>query len=265
MQCTLCCVTIATHDPITPATKARHTNWAIAHHIFISCIAAKLLPFTTLLSIRSITSTQTLLVKRASQKNTMKTILSLAALAAAISTSLCEDLIRSAPFRLVLESENPNYHGIVLNACHEGAAVERFCIEGGWINEPRYAWTTFYHNVSASHGSDIDIDVDGYLCYDLITPAESIPSRMAITSGHDTNAATLILAPAEFGGSLVSFDESGYMYLRDHTHGSTDPGKFEQWYICNVRYLHTQTSLVWANGELKIPSCVGVRVRRVFD
>jgi len=81
------------------------------------------------------------------------TLLSLSSQAAA------QFLNQSAPFRLVLQSNDASLNGVPLGSCHEGAAIEALCLN---------ITSTYYFNTSSTEEvANATAGAQGYLTYVL--------------------------------------------------------------------------------------------------
>ena len=72
---------------------------------------------------------------------------------------------QTAPFTLVVHSENATYNGASLFSCHEGAAIEALCVTAGGtaVQEGGApAGSVYYLNYSTYSGPDL-----GLLTYNL--------------------------------------------------------------------------------------------------
>jgi hypothetical protein len=202
----------------------------------------------------------------------MKAYLALLALSA---TAACQYLNQSAPFRLVLESNNATLNGTVLGACHSGAASEVVCLTDTPItDEPSYG-TIFYYNFSSTTENNYtDLDTRGGLGYTLEAGVGPIPSRWSLAVDYTSNVAFATIGPGDITYGTFSFDSCGYLYIQKSFDDTVIPPvnidpvkKLENWYICSMSWAYRYETLAWkigVTGEPQNPSCSKVRVKRVF-
>jgi hypothetical protein len=202
----------------------------------------------------------------------MKTSLSLLAL---VVTAACQYLNQSAPFRLMLESNNATLNGTVLGACHSGAASEVACYTGTPVTDDPFYGTVFYYNFnSAAEKNWTDVDTSGGLGYTWNTSMGLIPSIWGFSVDYTSNIAFATIGPGEIYYGTLTFDSCGYLYMRDSFDDTVNPPtyydsvkKLDNWYLCLTTWNYMYEALAWkigVTGEPQNPTCSKVRVKRVF-
>lgn len=190
-------------------------------------------------------------------------------LALATSQASAQYLNQSAPFSLVLSSDNATINGSALIACHEGAAIEGLCI-GAAVAGARVSSYTF--NFSSAATPDPTIGVTGLLTYELRGGNFNLSSPMQLSYNPASNVAVPLFMPAEYGQE-VAFDPDNKMaivgYLDDRLAPSPspyDPKRLYRWYVCTTYAGYVYQTLAWALGEAEPqnPTCEKVDVVRVF-
>jgi hypothetical protein len=202
----------------------------------------------------------------------MKRCLALLVLTA---TAACQNLNQSAPFRLMLESNNATLNGTVLGACHSGAASEVACYTGVPVTDDPFYGTVFYYNFSSTAEQNwTDLDTSGGLGYTWSTGLGPIPSKWDFSVDYTSNIAFATIGPGEIYYGALSFDSYGYLYMRDSLDDTVNPPawynsvrKLDNWYVCLMAWNYRYEALAWkigVTGEPQNPTCSKVRVKRVF-
>lgn len=192
----------------------------------------------------------------------------------AIGTSAQIYEVQSAPFHLVLESENKTINGQYLAACHTGAAIESLCLAGipspskpGEINAP-----TFNFNTSESYLPTVEGNSPpGLITYQLRGSNFNISQPMNMQVWRATNVALLLFQPGTTGLE-VNFDCEDRMNVEFGVDDSVDPIEtspkaYYRWYSCSTWYSgYRYVTLTWVlgNKEPQNPTCVKVNVKRVW-
>ncbi|KAF2020531.1 hypothetical protein BU24DRAFT_416207 [Aaosphaeria arxii CBS 175.79] len=181
----------------------------------------------------------------------------------------------SAPFYLVLESDDASVNSKTLTACHEGAAIEGLCLSDALDSYPTgQAPSTFRFNSS----SNIDPPAEGlgrpgYLTYLLIGNDFEVSSGLQFFADPSTNVGHPQFYPGPDGAQTLAFDTKNYLTVQtyvDDTVTPPKPGDFkaiERWFACTTySQSYTNDSLNWVYGkaEPQNPSCKAVRVKRIF-
>ncbi|OCK76300.1 hypothetical protein K432DRAFT_385544 [Lepidopterella palustris CBS 459.81] len=198
-------------------------------------------------------------------------IASLFALAA--STAVAQYTNQSAPFELVLLSQNPTINGSKLIACHEGAGIEAAC-RGGSIATSGPGFSTFQFNTSIySVPTNESAGVTGYLTYELRGFNFNESEPMVLSVDPVSNVALPIFSPSYFA-TEVAFDREGLMNIQGYVDDRTIPISttmiyvaYYRWFVCSTYYSgYRYQALTWVLGEFppENPSCVKVQVKRVF-
>lgn len=196
------------------------------------------------------------------------TIAGVVALAA--SSASAQYLNESAPFQLVILSDNSTINGSTLNPCHEGAAIEGLCL-GAQLSSTA---TGPYNFNSSTYPATANttIGVPGYLTYVLEGGNFNVSEPLSLSYNPTSNVAVPLFSPESYG-TLVAFDDSNKLniqgYLDDRTYPATvggTNGAYYRWYVCITNAGYTYTTLAWAMGEYapENPTCQKVDVQRVF-
>lgn len=192
------------------------------------------------------------------------------AFALATSTVSAQYLNQSAPFALILISDDDTVNGSALIACHEGAAIEGLCIGAAVVGAPT---TTYTFNYSAAETVDPAIGVTGLLTYELRGGNFNVSSPMELVYNPASNVAVPLVTPSE-NGQEVAFDDQNMLaiaqYIDDTLAGSPNPYNpklLYRWYVCTTYEGYTYQTLAWVlgNGTPQNPTCVKVDVLRVFS
>ncbi|KAI1781241.1 hypothetical protein F4818DRAFT_398472 [Hypoxylon cercidicola] len=202
---------------------------------------------------------------------------SILTMAAAFGLALAQTqyLNQSAPFNLVLSSENSTLDGLKLGACHSGAAVESLCVFAN-ISTPQFL--TFYLNGTAEPPTQ-----PGYLAAGLLTwmftggvPEFTQSTAMAFLYNEASNLAFPLIWPSADNSQPVSFTADGLLAVQASVDDTLSPPEpFEnyvtyitdRWAICVTYwqgYDYTALQYVLGNQKPQNPSCELVKVRRVF-
>ncbi|PVH98042.1 hypothetical protein DM02DRAFT_616072 [Periconia macrospinosa] len=201
----------------------------------------------------------------------MKTVSILSAL---FGLTLAQYDTYSAPFRLVLSSDDPTLNNTALGACHEGAAVEGLCKTNQTTSDPPTFYTTFYQATSSNSGSTYD--TPSILYYNLtISSGTQIPSAMRFSQDYTSDVAIPLFMPGNSTYTPVYVDQDcEELYIPRRVDDSVSPPnplappeKVKSWYVCLTKEAYEYYTLVWhvgGRGSPANPSCEEVQVRRVF-
>lgn len=177
---------------------------------------------------------------------------------------------QSAPFHLVIVSDNKTVDGDTLSSCHEGAAIESLCLSNSNSNsKPQPAPPGIYtFNTSDTQSTS------GYLTYELHGGNFNESEALTLSYSPTTNVALPLFFPGAGSSALtVSFDDKDLLNIQSYVDDTVSPpiaGDFKpyyRWYACLTYYSGYQyITLAWivGNGEPQNPSCVKVGVKRVF-
>ncbi|KAG0645496.1 hypothetical protein D0Z07_8543 [Hyphodiscus hymeniophilus] len=190
-------------------------------------------------------------------------------MALAASSTTAQFVNTTAPFALLVLSQNETYNGTTISPCHEGAAIEGLCI-GTKLGSPPPAFVqTYTQNYSASATVDPTIGVVGYLIFDLPVSGLNESSPMSFAYNPSSNVAVPLFEPSE-SGQEVAFHED-QLFIPSFTNDQVTPPTFEEnvfdrWYICNTNVGYNYITVAWALGDAapQNPSCVKASIRRVF-
>lgn len=93
------------------------------------------------------------------------TIISTAAVLSLASSGLAQTSQQSKPFQLIVKSADKSIDGKILEACHEGAAIEGLCTVNA---EKPTAYNTFQFNTTSGQTvSDKNLGPTGLLTFEL--------------------------------------------------------------------------------------------------
>ncbi|KAI1766485.1 hypothetical protein GGR53DRAFT_486266 [Hypoxylon sp. FL1150] len=182
---------------------------------------------------------------------------------------------QSAPFNLVVSSENSTLDGLQLGACHAGAAVESFCVFAN-ITTPQFL--TFYFNGSAEPPSDPAYLPAGLLTWTFTGGVPEFTSSTAMTFMYNTasNLAFPLIWPSADDAQAISFTDDGLLAVGANVDDTLSPPEpFEnyvtyltdRWAICKTYwqgYGYTALQYVLGDQKPQNPSCEYVKVQRVF-
>lgn len=175
-------------------------------------------------------------------------------------------LDQSAPFHLVLKSENKTLNGKSLDACHEGAAVEGLCL-GSKVSSASPVYT---FNTSATDTPYKNLGKRGTLNFELRGGNFNLSSPLQISADITTNVAVPLFQPADYG-TAIGFDKSNKMFVWGSIDDTVTPPTYKtqaiyKWYVCLTQYGYLYTTLTWVVGphSPQNPTCVKVDVERVF-
>lgn len=145
------------------------------------------------------------------------------ALALAASLASAQDFNTSAPFTLIISSDDGDVDGQLLGACHAGAAIEELCMAG--TDDTATSYNTFTHNTSDSSSTA------GYLVGPLVWLLQgsdfNVTEGLAFTPPLDSN----VVAPAFFPGpstDYVGFDDDDqlFLYSEYYDESTFEPGVY---------------------------------------
>ncbi|KAI2634101.1 hypothetical protein GGS26DRAFT_30355 [Hypomontagnella submonticulosa] len=202
---------------------------------------------------------------------------SLFSLAAAFGLALAQTnyLNQSAPFNLVLSSDNSTLNGVKLTACHSGAAVESFCFFEG-SSEPQFQ--TFYFNGSADAPTNPGYLYDGLITWTFTGGQPVFTQNTAMTFFYNaaSNLAFPIIWPSSDNAQPVSFTEDDLLAVGANINDAIAPPEpFEnyityltnRWVVCETYwqgYGYTALQYVLGDQKPQNPSCQAVTVKRVW-
>ena len=196
------------------------------------------------------------------------------ALALAGSQVSAQFLNQTAPFSLVLTSDNTTINGssLTLVPCHEGAAIEGLCIGGPLSGAPSVPASTFTFNFSSEATIDPTIGVVGLLTYELQGGNFNVSSPMELAYNPASNVAVPLLTPSE-NGQEVAFDSEGKLAIAQYIDDTLAPAAnpynpklLYRWSVCTTYEGYTYTTLGWTLGKdaPQNPTCQEVDVVRVY-
>lgn len=170
---------------------------------------------------------------------------------------------QSAPFYLVLKSENTTINGSYLSACHEGAAIEGLCLTPPSTSE----YLHFTYNTSSYDPSA----TSGLLTWLLPAGNLNVSSSMRLSYGPASNVATPVIFPNDIDGTFVNFtaeNQLGIKSYQDDTKPLPNYGEETvfRWYACMTYYGYLYHTLAWVmgKGEPQNPTCQKVEVFRIW-
>lgn len=207
----------------------------------------------------------------------MKTAISALALFAAAARAQLYYNETSAPFNLVLSSENSTINGTTLSACHTGAALESLCLsQGGGVSNPTpLPAVQFNFNTSSDpYTPNATLGTPGILTWTLQTTTIDVPSSVYFNYDPTTDSAVPILRPGQEEPQILAFDDQNRLNVQGYVDWTANPPNstgaveaYYRWYACQTYYAgYSYRTLAWGLGARKPenPTCVKVGVTRVF-
>lgn len=183
---------------------------------------------------------------------------------------------QSAPFHLVLVSEDKKIDGDTLSTCHEGAAIESLCLSNsitGSKPNPFPAEVFTFNTSDQVVTPNATLGAPGWLTWKLIAGELEIPESLTLQIDPTTNVAHPQFFPGSLDATVLAFDTNNSLNIQGYVDDTQNPpvaGDFRayyRWYACLTYYLGYQYQTVnWVLGEGKPqnPSCVKVDVKRKF-
>jgi hypothetical protein len=176
---------------------------------------------------------------------------------------------QSAPFYLVLSSQNETLNGSTLAACHEGAAIEGLCISGP-LTSTSQAYTFNFSDTSGQTPAPTGVNLTGLLTYELQGSNFNVSSPMQLSYNPTSNVATPLLQPSETG-TFVAFDDEEKLTIVSYQDDTKPLPNYQvkpyyNWYACTTAAGYVYQTLAWVlgNGAPQNPTCQKVEVLRVF-
>jgi hypothetical protein len=182
---------------------------------------------------------------------------------------------QSAPFHLILHSDNKTYNNLALFPCHEGAGIEALC-PGPFAPSS----SVFRFNTSSNEiKSNSSLGEQGLLTWDLSVNGGDLNISQSMNLYYDpiTNVAVPMF---EFGYQVtyVAFDDQSRMNIQSYIDDTKFPPRpnenpygplkaYYRWYVCETYYIgYLYKTLAWVLGSHspENPTCVRVTVTRVF-
>jgi hypothetical protein len=196
----------------------------------------------------------------------------IAGLLALTSSVLAQDTYwsnQSAPFYLVIKSKNDTLNGKYLGACHEGAAIEGFCVAG----PSKENFVTFNYNTSAQESTP----VTGLLTWSLQIGGgssgvvQNVSSAMRLSYSPSSNVAIPVLFPGNSENTPVAFAANGKLGIFTYQDDTKPLPNYNntltyRWYVCTTYYGYLYQTLAWTlgNHSPQNPTCQKVDVYRKF-
>lgn len=183
---------------------------------------------------------------------------------------------QSAPFYLILSSENKTVNGQYLSACHEGAAIEALCLaKAPSPSKPgEIAASTFAFNTSETVVTpNATLGAPGWVTYELRGGNFNLSEPLGLEIEPTTNVALPLFYPGSDRATTMSFDEKNLLNIQGYVRDTVDPPTwgdyvaYYRWYSCMTYYTgYTYVTLTWVLGQgaPQNPTCVKVDVKRVF-
>ncbi|OTB16270.1 hypothetical protein K445DRAFT_59525 [Daldinia sp. EC12] len=182
---------------------------------------------------------------------------------------------QSAPFNLVLSSDNSTLNGQKLTACHSGAAVESFCLDDT-VQEPQFQ--TFFFNGSAEAPQDPNFLPSGLITWTFTGGQPPFTSNTAMSFMYNpaSNLAFPLIWPTDDSAQPVSFTDDELLAVGASIDDTVSPPEpFEnyvtyltdRWAVCTTYwqgYGYVALQYVLGKEEPQNPSCQRVEVKRVF-
>lgn len=205
----------------------------------------------------------------------MKTTFLALLLAAATSASAQDYNETSAPFHLIVTSEDGCIND-TLSACHTGAALESLCRSNSNTTSKPQPINPAVFNFNTSIYSQPpapSFGTPGILTW-ILPSTPPIPSSVFFSYDPTTDIALPILGPGSEMAQQLAFDQHNKLTVQGYVDWSVDPPngngnwkEYYRWYTCRTYFSGYQyETLAWGLGPGKpeIPSCVDVNVTRVF-
>lgn len=134
-----------------------------------------------------------------------------------------QDYTTSTPFTLQLTSDDPEYDGQFLGACHSGAAIEQLCIAGNDSTPTSY--NTFALNTTTGDESGT-----GVLVWELQGSGFNVSEGLAFQPVVTSNVVFLVFEPgvSTAVNSAVGFDEDDklFVYSSYYDEANLTPGVY---------------------------------------
>ena len=179
----------------------------------------------------------------------------------------------SAPFSLHVRSSNKTIDGTILEACHEGAAIEGLCIIPA--TKPPASFAVYHLNTTIVPGQPIPPHGrPGTLTFSLpIGPG--LPSTVSEPMGLSVDPISNVAIPQFVPGyqiTQVAFDDENRMNIQGYFDDRYFPVKmgssaYYRWYVCETYtegYVYLALAWVLGDDHPENPTCVKVAVVRVF-
>jgi hypothetical protein len=201
----------------------------------------------------------------------------LATLALALTASVSAQYDnQSAPFNLVVISDDSSVDGDTLAACHTGAAIESLCLSNSnSTSKPSpIDAALFQFNTSDSVITPNEtLGKSGWLTYELRGSNFNVSEAMGLYTDYSTNVGLPLFSPGSADAMNVAFDSDDLLNVQNYVDDTQDPPvagnytAYYRWYSCNTYYSGYQyVTLTWVLGEAEPqnPTCVKIDVKRVF-
>ncbi|PVH96319.1 hypothetical protein DM02DRAFT_124934 [Periconia macrospinosa] len=183
---------------------------------------------------------------------------------------------QSAPFHLVLFSDDDHINGTTLTACHSGAAISSLCLSsGGSPSSPDpLAPSIFRFNTSTQTQPASPESTPGLLTNEIPTAPGNLPIPTVLDFYQDPTVdyALPLFYPGEIGRT-IAVTESNFFNVQGYVDYSVNPPKsgewksYNRWYACTTYYQGYQyLNVVFklGAGKPQEPGCTSVEVKRVF-
>lgn len=178
---------------------------------------------------------------------------------------------QTAPFYLVLSSQNTTLNGSTISACHEGAAIEGLCI-GGPLTTTSQTFTFNFSDASGQTPAPTGINLTGLLTYELRGGNFNLSSPMQLSISPTSNVATPLFQPSD-SGTFVAFDAEEKLTIVGYQDDSKPLPNYSvtpyyNWYACTTAAGYVYQTLAWVigngSGSPQNPTCQKVEVLRIF-
>ncbi|KAF3006767.1 hypothetical protein E8E13_010089 [Curvularia kusanoi] len=146
----------------------------------------------------------------------------------------------SAPFNLVLTSDNSTINGTTLSACHTGAALESLCLsQGGGVSNPNpLPAVQFNFNTSTDPFTpNATLGTPGILTWTLKTSSFDVPSSVYFFYDPTTDAALPLLKPGQDDSQILAFDDQDRLNVQgyvDYTANPPNSTSVKAYYRCQA-------------------------------
>ncbi|KAF2739621.1 hypothetical protein EJ04DRAFT_508508 [Polyplosphaeria fusca] len=205
--------------------------------------------------------------------------LSLLSLAFALTAStIAQYDNQTAPFHLVLVSEDDTVNGEYLASCHEGAGIEALCLAGkpSPSKPDPTPGSVYYFNYSTSvETPNATLGTPGYVTWVLHGGNFNESQALGLWYSPATNIAIAMFWPGLEYAWGMAFDTNDMLNIQYYVDDTVTPPKagdttgYYNWYACTTYFTgYTYDTLSWVAGDgsqkPQNPSCAKVGVKRVF-
>lgn len=183
---------------------------------------------------------------------------------------------QSAPFQLVLVSDDKKIDGETLSTCHEGAAIESLCLSNSiTVSKPSpIPADVFTFNTSEQVVTpNATLGAPGWLTWLLVGGNFEVSEALGLQTNPVTNVAHPQFFPGNTAATVMAFDKNDLLNIQGYVDDTQNPPvagdyvAYYRWYSCltyYVGYQYQTVNWVLGDGKPQNPSCVKVDVKRKF-